>query len=157
MDLPAVHSLKVACEKDVICWEELGCTGKDLRQIAPLFWTSFYLGHLGAQSRVPRAGAPSADLGSLRPARRSRARPEGPGTRCCPWGPHFSRGRVTGTELWNSFSLSYFWSLTAVNGSLGQHRLLSCTAGTDSTRKNTTSLTRGPHHTRAEAGAPFLR
>ena len=91
-----------------------------------------------------KPGAPSADLGSLRPARRSRARPEGPGTRCCPWGPHFSRGRVTGTELWNSFSLSYFCSLTAVNGSLGQHRLLSCTAGTDSTRKNTTSLTRGP-------------
>ena len=30
MDLPAGHSLKVAREKDVICWEELGCTGKDL-------------------------------------------------------------------------------------------------------------------------------
>lgn len=30
VDLPAGHSLKVACEKDVICWEELGCAGKGL-------------------------------------------------------------------------------------------------------------------------------
>lgn len=30
MDLLAGHSLKMAREKDVICWEELGCTGKDL-------------------------------------------------------------------------------------------------------------------------------
>ena len=28
VDLPAGHSLKVAREKDVICWEELGCTGR---------------------------------------------------------------------------------------------------------------------------------
>lgn len=30
VDLPAGHSLKVACEKDVICWKELGCAGKGL-------------------------------------------------------------------------------------------------------------------------------
>ena len=30
VDLPAGHSLKMAREKGVIYWEELGCTGKDL-------------------------------------------------------------------------------------------------------------------------------
>ena len=30
LDLPVGHSRKMAREKDVICWEELGCTGKDL-------------------------------------------------------------------------------------------------------------------------------
>ena len=87
-----------------------------------------------------KPSAPSAGLSSLWPASRSRARPEGPGTRYCPWGPHFSPGRVRGTELWNSFSLSYFWSLTALNSSPGQHRLLSCTACTGRTRS------RIPHH-----------
>lgn len=29
--LPLGLPLKMACERDVLCWEELGCTGKDLR------------------------------------------------------------------------------------------------------------------------------